>query len=348
MRWNENEVIAWLDDAGLLAGRTVARVASMSQRATSVLVTLQDGSSLFVKRPSKQRREGALLALLHGRDDLAPIRPLLPVLVAHDDALNVAVTAGLGDRISLRELCNWRPPGNGPLVRAVGAELARLHVATAASSLASARGGCPDVPNPVPTYGDVTPADLARAPGRNFGQLLAVVQEFNDALVALRATWRPSCFIHGDFKDDNVMVGGATEAPALTFIDWEMSGWGDPAWDVGSMVGQFLYHWATSIRRGGAGFASWVRSAAVPFALVRSSVAAFVESYAAAAGRDAADAAWLERVLQLAGLFLLHRATATVELLGTLPVPATSCLQVARTLIDDPARARPIVVGEAS
>jgi hypothetical protein len=53
-------------------------------------------------------------------------------------------------------------------------------------------------------------------------------------------------------------------------------------------------------------------------------------------------------VVQFAGLFLIHRALATLELLGTLPLPATHCLQVGRTLIADPERAGSAILGSLS
>ena len=345
VRWSEQEVVAWLGAAGLLGGRKVESIASMSRRATSMLVSLEDGSALFLKKPRDDRREGDVLSMMS--HELRGLDDLLPPLVHHDRASNVAVTAGLTGRRSMREICAWRPPGDGPLVRAVADGLARLY-APSRTSL-GARGAFPaHVANPVPTFGELSPSDLARAPGACFPQLLAVVQEVDETLRSLRGSWDASCLVHGDFKDDNVMVGGSLEEPLVTFIDWEMAGWGDPLWDVGSMVGQFLYHWVASIQHGGGrDLASLVRDAAVPFPLVRSSAAAFASTYARAAGlsrtRDQ-----LARMAQFAGVFLLHRVQATLEIVCTFPPKAWNCLQVAKTLVADPLRGARIVFGEAS
>jgi hypothetical protein len=331
----------------LLGGKRVIRLDSMSGRATCVLVTLDDGTGLVFKMPRNERREGSILAMLRDRDDLEGIRDMLPVLLHHDEKLNVAVTLALVGHTPMRDLCQWRPPGDGSLVRTVASGLARLHTTTSKHLALGPRGACPSVKNPVPTYGGLSPADLARAPGRDFPRFLAAVQEVNEELRTLHRSWQPECVIHGDFKDDNVMVGGCAAEPKLVFVDWEMAGWGDPLWDVGSMVGQFLYHWAMSIRPvTGGDFASWVQGASVPFADVRSSAAGFVSTYAAVSGRSfSVPSEWLMRVLQFAGLFLLHRVTATLELMGVLAGPVANCLYVGRTLVSDPERARHIVVG---
>ena len=346
VRWSEEEVVDWLDAAGLLGGKRVDSVASLSQRATSMLVTLEDGTALFLKKPRDDRREGDVLSLM--ASDVDGLRQLAPPLLHHDRASNVAVTAGLTGSRPMREVCAWRPPGDGLLVRRVAEALARLHTRTRGGVPA---GGAPypvHVTNPVPTFGAITPADYARAPGARFPDFLAAVQEIDEALRSLRGSWQATCLVHGDFKDDNVMVGGSPHDPEVTFVDWEMAGWGDPLWDVGSMVGQFMYHWASSIKRGGGrDLAALVRDAGVPFPLVRASASAFARTYARSA-RLPRVREQLARVMQYAGVFLLHRVKATLELHCVLPPEAWSCLQVGKTLVADPTRGARIVLAGAS
>lgn len=43
--------------------------------------------------------------------------------------------------------------------------------------------------------------------------------------------WQPA-LVHGDFSADQVITRG----PAVTFIDWDRAGWGDPAGDLGSFA----------------------------------------------------------------------------------------------------------------
>ncbi|WP_438009588.1 aminoglycoside phosphotransferase family protein [Sorangium sp. So ce321] len=349
--WSETELACWLDSRGLLGAHRITKISPMSHRAMAALVELDDGSALFVKRPMPHRREGMLLTLISGREDLRGVRDLLPSLLHHDEASNVTVTAGLTHQRSMRELCMARPPEDGSLVRMVAEGLSRLHATSKASGLA-AEGACPKhVENPTPTYGGLSPTNFAHAVGIGFPGFLAAAQEINGPLRSLRDAWHPECLIHGDFKDDNIMVDArSAQAPKLTFIDWELGGWGDPLWDVGCLVGQFLYHWVASIQPSKEkDFASWVRNAAVPFAEVRRASSAFVSCYAAASGRALEGPnGCLTKIVQFAGLFLLYRAIATLEVMGMLPSSASYCLQVGRALIGTPEKSKAIVIGQLS
>jgi thiamine kinase-like enzyme len=50
----------------------------------------------------------------------------------------------------------------------------------------------------------------------------------------LTAAVPPLCACHNDAIPENL----AFEGEGLVFIDWQISGMGDPHWDLGSMVGQ--------------------------------------------------------------------------------------------------------------
>ncbi|MEZ4571350.1 MAG: phosphotransferase [Thermomicrobiales bacterium] len=55
--------------------------------------------------------------------------------------------------------------------------------------------------------------------------------------------------MHHDLKWDNILVypkeeTGPTE---VKIIDWEMAGIGDPCWDVGTLLSEFVAFWALSI-----------------------------------------------------------------------------------------------------
>lgn len=54
-------------------------------------------------------------------------------------------------------------------------------------------------------------------------------------LARIRAGWRASTVIHGDVRLANVMVGRS-----VRLVDWETCGWGDPAWDMGAVIQEFL------------------------------------------------------------------------------------------------------------
>ncbi|HYO51409.1 hypothetical protein, partial [Archangium sp.] len=137
--------------------------------------------------------------------------------------------------------------------------------------------------------------------------------------------------------------------PSLKLVDWELAGWGEPLWDVGAMVGQLVFYWAVSIRPSpGEDFATWVRNAAVPFTDVQRALATFVEGYAAEAGRPLdGPGGCRSRIVRFAGVFLMHRALATLEAMGVMSGGAYCCLLVGKTLLSSPERSIEILFGKA-
>ena len=54
----------------------------------------------------------------------------------------------------------------------------------------------------------------------------------------LRDDWTSDVVIHGDMRLANVLV--CRSPPAIRFVDWETSGWGDPRWDLAGLVQELI------------------------------------------------------------------------------------------------------------
>ncbi len=77
------------------------------------------------------------------------------------------------------------------------------------------------------------------------GQLLLLTRIQGSAvwrhgLGTLRSRWRPVAATHGDLRLDNVLLRLSEGAPDLRLVDLELAGPGDPAADVGWVVGDLL------------------------------------------------------------------------------------------------------------
>jgi aminoglycoside phosphotransferase (APT) family kinase protein len=51
-----------------------------------------------------------------------------------------------------------------------------------------------------------------------------------------RAGWRDTCLIHGDLRRENWFAVPSSAASGVRVIDWELSGSGDPAWDLATVI----------------------------------------------------------------------------------------------------------------
>lgn len=127
--------------------------------------------------------------------------------------------------------------------RKQGTVLAALHQATRGAEQAGKTPWILSVHETNPAWFDsLSPANA---------RLLEIVQgypEYCDLLSALRGQYQPSCLIHGDVKWDNFLVRNAESAnPDVLLVDWEMAGYGDPCWDVGSVFQAYLNFWIYSM-----------------------------------------------------------------------------------------------------
>ncbi len=240
-----------------LADQTASAAAHLEDASRSHAVTraiLPDGRGYVVKQlPGGAHAAGRSLKaelytyrLASWRNDLAA---LLPVCVHLDERRQIVVThaapahqlfpARIGDPL-------FPQPEIGA---ALGRALALLHAATAdLPTVTVANCGVialPDTPAEQRRLSDDSPSGK---------QAIARVCDDDDICDMLRATaasFSPSCLIHGDVKWDNMIIDDGPPPKVLLF-DWELSGRGDPAWDLGSALADTLALPTRSVDAGGA------------------------------------------------------------------------------------------------
>lgn len=134
----------------------------------------------------------------------------------------------------------------------LGHVLASVHLATAGIPIPFATSaGILDLPDSEPSDIDLVNAkELALAVSHD--PVLAA------GLRRARADWAPTCLVHGDVKWDNCLVDLDVMPPVLRLIDWELSGWGDPAWDIAAALAQATALEVTANRSGEPGQAALV------------------------------------------------------------------------------------------
>ena len=137
-------------------------------------------------------------------------------------------------------------------------------------------------------------------------RLLQADAALTGALDELRAGWSCEALVHRDVKRANCVAHGGR----IALVDWEMAGWGDPAWDVGSVLGERL-------------------EPAV--------AAAFWRAYVGARRLGAADAeALLGRSLRFAGARVVQTAFESAQELTALDAQIAGDVGAARGLLVEP------------
>src|SRR5262249_41759348 len=131
-----------------------------------------------------------------------------------------------------------------------------------------------------------------------------------------RAGWKTDKFIHMDLRWSNCFLPrpelkkGAGVDPCLNIVDWELAGWGDPLWDVGTILSNFLSFWVSGIPvTGGCHPDRYLDAAEVPLERLRPAMRAFWLSYLH--GREVdniTSSQWLVKSVEYAAAQLVQNA----------------------------------------
>src|SRR6185369_338454 len=130
-----------------------------------------------------------------------------------------------------------------------------------------------------------SPRVLSGITGANYQALRILQTEENLAkhLDSMRSLWQPSTLIHCDVKLDNVLVDDRDDDAAdgttdIHLIDWELAQFGDPAWDVGSALHDFLAWWIFTMPHDN-DFETMTRGARFPVDAMQPAIRALWNSY---------------------------------------------------------------------
>lgn len=331
-------VAAALARAGVTDRGEIAAVSSGGGRRSPTVVSFADGSRLFLKWLDTDPLYGSdnepfILRLLDSVSLPPALRAAVPRIVAFDPDHRLLVLDGVTGFQTMREAALEQGGTSvDPLIR-LAAVLGALH-GLEVDQLIRAH---PDrrLHFPMQSMMDLTPEEFARGPGKEYASYVEAVQAVDREIQGLAARWRPLCLTHFDVRDDNVLVAVDDRPDPLRLVDWELAGFGDPLYDVGTVIGQLVYH---SLRRvpttsdasrasaGGGNGAGPTPGAPA--------AATFVNAYLAMSPSPRTDAR--QEIVRYAGVFLLFRALATLQVTGSLGVAGKLSLLLGRRFLARP------------
>ena len=73
--------------------------------------------------------------------------------------------------------------------------------------------------------------------------LLQTDRELGAALDRIADEWWPGALIHGDVRFENVLAIGSQPGfdANVCLVDWETATFGDPCWDLGCLIAEFVH-----------------------------------------------------------------------------------------------------------
>lgn len=203
-------------------------------------VTLPDGAAYVVKTTSERTRDsGRTLAAelyVYRLTTWVPgLAEVVPRVVHLDERAQVLALVAAPAEHLFTSRCLEPGFPSPPVAASLGSALALLHTTTRqVPLLGRAAVGVVHLPRTRPEewFAGETSAALRAA-----GTTVVADATLGAALARAADAMSPACLVHADLKWDNVAVA---PGPRTTLFDWELSGRGDPAWDVGSALADTL------------------------------------------------------------------------------------------------------------
>jgi thiamine kinase-like enzyme len=363
-----------------ISDKDTSKVTVISAKNFNVLVSFSDGQNLLVKQELHNhlgQTKGEFWSawqmqeLINRFPDLGTkIGAFLPELIYFDPANSILIVRYLAKYTDLSQYYTNEHKFPVEVARSVGQLLATIHSQTfqqpahqqfwddanaqqAAdrSQLASSHSAI----DLIDRLTRITPQVFQMIPPEcwQFFRLYQRFPSLSAAIVELGTAITPSCLVHHDLKVNNILVDLDWERPGssvIRLIDWERANWGDPAFDLGCILGSYLEIWLDGLAIGNSlSINESLQLATTPLELLQPSLFAIVESYLAAFPQISISRPdYLDRVIQFAGLALIQQVEGTIYEKRSFDNRGMVILQVAKQLICTPQAAMNTLFGSNS
>jgi Ser/Thr protein kinase RdoA (MazF antagonist) len=356
-RLTERSVIAYLIDRGLLNPQSIVhgdvKVVTESRRNLNFRVTTTLAKNYFVKqglgddRSLTVGREGAFLEFARDAQQTSRLRRYLPRVADWNAEQKILVLHLAQEARNLADHHHRSGRWSAGLAREVGTALTRLHrrkpfpcETFPAAALDRRPPWVLSIHRP-----DLRIFDDLSGSGIALVKLVQGAPQLCSALDLLRLSWQPSALIHGDLTWGNVIVHGDGRHH-VQLVDWEFVQLGDPLWDAGSFLSQYLNAWIVSIPMVGSPPHAQTDAARVPIQQLQPAMKRFWESYAHGAHLEGLDRAVArDRVVRYAAARLVQTALEADQHLALSSTTGVLRLQVAQNMLQHPTQAATTLMG---
>ncbi|MCC5632220.1 phosphotransferase [Nostoc sphaeroides CHAB 2801] len=205
----------------------------------------------------------------------------------------------------------------------------------------------------VKELGRISPEIFGSVPsdGLKFFSLYQRYDSLGQAIAELGNSLKPNCLTHNDLKLNNILVADDWEQgignSTIRLIDWERCSWGDPAFDLGTLIGSYLHIWLGSmITSKTMSIDESLRMATIPLEMIQPSVAALAIAYLNHFPEILEHRPdFLQRVVQFAGWNLIVAIQSILQYQKSFGNTGICMLQVAKSLLCRPEASIPTVFG---
>ena len=345
-----------------------SRIEPLAAKNFNLLLTFADGNKLLVKQ-ERHNQEGKaagefliewrIQEFLQEFPDLDKYRLFLPEVVHFDRENSIIVFKYLDDYRDLMDFYTKEQKFPIEIATQLGNILGTIHRDTFnheeyhhffSESLDNFR---PDqVSQMVQGLERVEPEIFGLVPddGLKFFALYQRYDSLGQAIAQLGKSVTPSCLTHKDLKLNNILLykdWQNNQNNIIRLIDWERSAWGDPAFDLGTLIGSYVQIWLGSlVISNSLSIEESLRLAITPLELLQPSIGALTLAYLNTFPeilKHRPD--FLELVVQFAGFALIQQIQAMIQYQKSFGNTGVAMLQVAKSLLCRPQQSMPTIFG---
>jgi len=362
---SSHNVIQYLQDADLCnseGGTDESNLPGSSKKNFNLVVTLADNRKLLLKQernvnsegqPHELFKEWLFHQLLQQFPVFGNVSAIAPLVVHFDEENSILVRNYLSDYLELGKLYHNNEIFPPEIAYAIGTALAGLHRTT--FQRREYRDFMADAPqgefrygfyNPAQGVGSISPEIFGTVPSDalKFYVLYQQYESLESAIADLAYEWNPCCLTHNDLKLDNILVHSRWQQLdncLVRLIDWEACAWGDPAFDLGTLLASYLQIWLKSLVVDHTiELEESLNLALIPLEILQPSIIALIRSYLNAFPMILEYRSdFISRVMQFAGLALIHQIQDTINCRKYFSNADICMLQVAKSLLTMPEQA---------
>ncbi|MBS3029671.1 MAG: aminoglycoside phosphotransferase family protein [Dolichospermum sp. DET50] len=360
---SSQNVIRYLLNAGLCSAEDGAAykfvLPENSQKNRNLLVILADNRQLLIKQEHKINNdlsshelfnEWLFHQLLQKFPVIGNIGAIASSLLHFDEENSILVQSYLSEYVELGKFYQHSSIFPTEIASAIGATLAGLHRATFNKreyrdfmSTAPAGQFRYNFYNPAQGIPSINPDTFGIIPTEalEFHRLYQRYESLESAIADLAYEWKPSCLTHNDLHLSNILVHSRWEKLdncLIRLIDWEACGWGDPAFDLGTLLASYLRIWLSSlIVDPTLELEESLNLAMIPLEELQPSILALIRAYLDAFPMILEyHQDFIVRVVKFAGLALIQQIQHRIECQKSFDNSNLCMLEVAKSLLTMP------------
>jgi Ser/Thr protein kinase RdoA (MazF antagonist) len=344
----QSDIAHYLLSLGLVKPRAVVEedltVVDVSRRNRVFVATTRAGPTHVVKQagPRSALTLNHEASVLRAMGNVPTLANSVPAVVHHEPKAALLVLRSPHDARSWSEHHGVRFPRTA--ANALGQTLAAVHAMPpdAAEDLPTGLDRMWALSLPEPPHEFVL--DLS-AGAQDVVARLQASHAICDRLREMHETMSDGAFVHGDLRWDNCLVAaapGSRRRTRVLLIDWELAGRGVAAYDVGTVLAEYLRIWVGSIPIIEPSDPGRLASQAKhPLARMQPAMAAFWSGYRQASPRPPP----LRGVVELAAVHLLRTAVEHAEGQAAASAHVVTLVQLADNLLRQPVGAAMSLMG---